>query len=74
MEKKTYRGIVMEVSSYDSSKDMMRRGLSGGAPELTDNFTKLTLQYINIREALDKLSESRFEAGFKGRVRGRYNW
>ena len=74
MEKKRYRGIVMEVSCYDSSKDMMRRGLSGGAPELTDNFTKLALEYINIRESLDKLSERRFEAGFRGRVKGRYNW
>ena len=74
MVKKRYRGIVMEVSSYDSSKDMMRRGLSGGAPDPADNFTKLALEYINIRESLDKLSEGRFEAGFRGRRRSKYTW
>ena len=66
MEKKHYKGIEMEMTSYDSSKDLMRRGLSNGLPGENDNGISKMLGYLNIMDSFAKHSKNCFEAGFRG--------
>ncbi|MCR4586453.1 MAG: hypothetical protein K5686_12100 [Lachnospiraceae bacterium] len=70
MGKKIYRGIEMEVSSYDTSKDMMRRGLSGGSLNPNDNCWRTMFEYLEFTEVMLRQSRRRLEAGFMGLPRG----
>ena len=73
MEKKHFNGVVMEITRYGSSKDMMRKGLEGATGTKgngDDNGIKTMLEWINLMETRIKVFERRYPAGFRGAWRG----
>lgn len=69
MGKKEYDGIVMDVTRYNSSKDMMRTGLNAAALKIrgSDNSTRRVLERMEKASIRIKRSHALYNSGYKTR-------
>ncbi len=69
MEKRAFQGITMEVTRYNSSKDMMRRGMaSATSVVLSLNGYSQNDSYCSTYENYFSRSRKLGHAGFTGRL------
>ena len=73
MDKKEFHGIVMDVTRYNSSKDMMRRGLRTATTMdySADNGLRECLEFMENNDIRRARSRAMYPAGYTGRPYGR---